>query len=59
MTLGAPCQKGIHEKCPQKLGSGRVCECFCHHPEKKANHTRDFFARAREFERLHGSSERK
>lgn len=30
MRLGAACQKGIHHRCPHKLGSGRVCECECH-----------------------------
>ncbi len=37
MTLGAPCQKGIHHKCPRKLGSGRFCECDCHATVRKAN----------------------
>jgi hypothetical protein len=59
-TLGAPCQKGIHPKCPQKLGSGQFCECFCHQSEKKANHTQDFFARADEApKRFRLSSEKK
>lgn len=37
MTLGAPCQNGIHHKCPRKLGSGRFCECDCHAAVNKAN----------------------
>lgn len=34
MIVGAACQKGIHSRCPQKLGSGIVCECDCHSARK-------------------------
>lgn len=37
MTLSSQCARNLHKNCGRKMWSGRVCECECHAPIRKAN----------------------
>lgn len=37
MTLSSQCARKLHKNCGRKMWSGRVCECECHAPIRKAN----------------------